>query len=311
MSKSTDVLAGIIRQSSNMNWKIKCLAFYILNYAPAGSKTHAWFQKRITRRFFPKLTEDYINGYLFNVRNFKDLEPNFPLRALEFGAGANLLMPLLLSAAGAGAVFVYDVKRLATIEQVNDAIRQLREIKYPNEGNPDWPPVGNLDADLSNRYRIDYVAPGDARRTGLPPNSIDFISSTSTLEHIPRNEIDSILSECRRILKPRGRVSFVIDYHDHYASADRSITRFNFFRYSDRVWRWFSPPNHYQNRMRHSDYEDIFTKLGYRFVKNQQVIPPGSIEQVATMRVASRFRSYSKEDLAGLNGLFLLEQADS
>src|ERR1700730_17467463 len=155
-----------------MNWKIKCLAFYVINYVPGGSKIHAWLQKRVTGRFFPAFTQDYIEGYLFNIRNFKELEPNAPLCVLEFGAGANLLTPLLLSAAGADKVFVYDVKRLATIEQVNNAIRQLREIKYVNERTPNWPSVDNLDADLSNRYRINYVAPGDARRTGLPPSSV-------------------------------------------------------------------------------------------------------------------------------------------
>ena len=101
------------------------MAFYVINYAPGGSKIHAWFQRRVTGRFFPAFTQYYIEGYLFNIRNFKELEPNAPLCALEFGAGANLLTPLLLSAAGADKVFVYDVKRLATIEQVNNAIRQL------------------------------------------------------------------------------------------------------------------------------------------------------------------------------------------
>lgn len=290
-----------------MNWKLKCIAFYFINNAPAGDKVHAWFQKRITRRFFPKLSREYINGYLFNVLNFRNLRSDSPRFALEFGAGANLLTPLLLSAIGADTVFVYDIKRLATLEQVNDAIRQLREIEYPNDTNPGWPSIRDVDTDLWDRYRIKYVAPGDARQTGLLPNSIDFISSTSTLEHIPKEDICSILAECRRILKPNGRVSFVIDYHDHYATADPSITRFNFFRYSDVAWSWFNPPNHYQNRMRHSDYEKIFRGLNYRLLENRHVIPPGSIEQVQKVPIAGRFKSYSVEDLAGLNGLFLLE----
>jgi SAM-dependent methyltransferase len=290
-----------------MNWKLKCLAFYIINYAPVGGKAHAWFQKRITRRYFPRLTQNYLEGYLLNVRNFQELQSESPISAFEFGAGSNLLTPLLISAAGANKVLVYDVKRLATLEQVNDAIRQLRDLNYGNPTNPNWPSIINLDIDLLNHYRINYIAPGDARRTGLPAESIDFISSISTLEHIPRHEINSILIECRRVLKPTGRMSFVIDYHDHYATADPSISRFNFFRYSDAIWKWFNPPNHYQNRMRHSDYEETFAKAGYRFIKNQQVIPLGGLEEVQKVPLANRFRKYSIEDLAGLNGLFLLE----
>jgi SAM-dependent methyltransferase len=291
-----------------MNWKVKCLAFYVMHYAPAGGNIHAWVQRRITRRYFPKFTQEFISGYLFNVRNFQELQSHPASSALEFGAGANLLTSLLLSAAGASKVFVYDIKRLATVEQVNDAIRQLCEIKYPNSSNPDWPSIRNLDADLFNKYRVNYVAPGDARRTGLPANSVDFIYSTSTLEHIPRNEMHSILCECRRILKHEGRVSFIIDYHDHYSTADAGISRFNFFRYSNALWKWFNPPNHYQNRLRHSDYERIFTETEFRFVRNRHIIPPGSIEQLQDIPVADCFRRYSKDDLAGLNGLFLLER---
>lgn len=294
--------------NANMNWKVKCLAFYVMHYAPAGGNIRAWMQRRITRRYFPKFTQEFISGYLFNVRNFQELQSDSAPSALEFGAGANLLTSLLLSAAGAGKVFVYDIKRLATVEQVNDAVRQLCEMKYPNPSNPDWPSISNLDADLSNKYRVRYIAPGDARRTGLPANSVDFIYSTSTLEHIPRKEMHSILFECRRILKHSGRVSFVIDYHDHYSTADAAISRFNFFRYSNALWKWFNPPNHYQNRLRHSDYERIFTETEFRFVRNRHIIPPGSIEQVQEIPVADCFRGYSKEDLAGLNGLFLLER---
>src|ERR1700729_2481795 len=98
--------------NANMNWKVKCFAFYVMHYAPGGDNIHAWVQKWITRRYFPKFTQEFINGYLFNVRNFEELQPSSPLTALEFGAGANLLTALLLSAAGAGKVFVYDIKRL-------------------------------------------------------------------------------------------------------------------------------------------------------------------------------------------------------
>jgi predicted SAM-dependent methyltransferase len=294
--------------NANMNWKVKCLAFYLMHYAPAGGNIHAWVQRRITRRYLPRLTQEFISGYLFNVRNFEELHSDSASSAFEFGAGANLLTSLLLSAAGASKVFVYDIKRLATVEQVNDAIRQLREMKYPNQSNPQWPSITNLDADLSSKYAVNYIAPGDARHTGLPANSIDFVYSTSTLEHIPKNEMHSILIECRRILKPGGHISFVVDYHDHYASADAAISRFNFFRYSNTLWKWFNPPNHYQNRLRHSDYERMFTESEFRLVSSRHIIPPGSIEQLQGVPVADCFRRYSKEDLAGLNGLFLLER---
>jgi hypothetical protein len=60
--------------NAKMKWKVKCLAFYAMHYAPAGDKIHAWVQMRITRRYFPKFTQEFINGYLFNVRTCQELQ---------------------------------------------------------------------------------------------------------------------------------------------------------------------------------------------------------------------------------------------
>ena len=41
----------------------------------------------------------------------------------------------------------------------------------------------------------------DARATGLPAGSVDFVTSTSTLEHIPEDDLVPLLAECRRLLR--------------------------------------------------------------------------------------------------------------
>ena len=75
-------------------------------------------------------------------------------RALEFGSGSNLLTPLLLSAPGATEVLAYDVERLASVEQVNHVIRQLR-----GRVHGEWPEIAALD-DLQRFYRISYRPQG-------------------------------------------------------------------------------------------------------------------------------------------------------
>ena len=135
----------------------------------------------------------------------------------KIGAGRNLRCSLLLSHAGAARVHAFDLHRLATVEQVNAVITQLREL-LPGE----WPLLDSLD-DVG-AYRIDYRAPGDARHTNL--EHVDFICSTSTLEHIPREDLRAIHAECAR-LRPL-MMSHIIDYHDHFASFDRAIGRTNF-----------------------------------------------------------------------------------
>jgi hypothetical protein len=211
----------------------------------------------------------------------------------------------MLSHAGAARVYAVDLVRLATVGQVNAVIAQLKEL-VPGE----WPPIGSFE-DLEKLYRIHYHAPGDARATGLPDRSVDFICSTAVMEHIPEPEIRAIMKECRRIASPRAVFSFIIDYHDHYGTADGKITLWNFYRYSHKQWRKFNPPNHYQNRLRHSDHERIFQDLGLEIVQAERTIPPWSEPSLKKVPVCEEFNRYSLEDLLTAGGKFLLRPAEA
>jgi hypothetical protein len=266
-----------------MKWRLKCLAFYFMNHA-----LHTAAQRYLTRRYFEQITPDLLSVYGFHVENFRRLPAGST--ALEIGAGRNLLCSLLLSHAGAARVYAFDLHRLATVEQVNAVIEQLRGL-LPGE----WPLLSRMD-DL-DAYRIDYRAPGDARRTGL--GHVDFICSTSTLEHIPRDDLRAIHAECAR-LSP-SLASHIVDYHDHYASFDRQIGRTNFYRYSERAWRKWNPDKHYQNRLRHGDQMALLAEAGFKVVSERRVV-----EDMRHPPLAETFRRYSAEDLATMNAFITL-----
>jgi Methyltransferase domain len=288
-----------------MNWKLKSLAMHILAHTPGSLVIHRWLQRNCTGRYLDCLSADVLAAYNYHVRNFARLPAPEQSSALEFGVGRNLLTPLLLSAVGARQIFAYDIDRLATVEQINHVIRQLRVLDVPCPGQA-WREIENIEIDLKNFYRINYLAPCDVRLTALASESIDFVYSTSTLEHISRADIVSIVTECRRLCSPSALMSFIIDYHDHYSTADSAITRFNFYRYSERNWRWFNPPNHFQNRMRHSDYEALFDACGLIALDRRPIIPPYNEKELEAIRLSSEFVHYSPADLAALNGFFLL-----
>jgi len=279
---------------------------HFLAHAPGSLAMHRWLQRNVTGRYLDYLSDDFLAAYNYHVKNFLGLPAPEQSCALEFGVGRNLLTPLLLSAVGARQIFAYDIERLATLEHINHVIRQLRGLEIPCPGQA-WREIENIEVDLKSFYRINYLAPCDVRHTVLPPGSIDFVCSTSTLEHIAREDIVSIVTECRRLCSPSALMSFVIDYHDHYSTSDSSITRFNFYRYSDSNWRWFNPPNHFQNRMRHSDYEVLFESCGLTALERRAVIPLYNEKDLQAIRLASEFVKYSTADLAALNGLFLLK----
>lgn len=289
-----------------MNWKLKNLAFKVLAVAPAGKQLHAFAQTFVTGRRRMVIGKS-IPTYAHHVDAIVRHGGAAGKTILEFGSGRNLIAVLLLSAAGAGRVYAFDIERLASTDLVNDAIDQARKMELPWAGTDDpWPSVSNIDEDLQAKYRIFYTAPGDAASTGLPDHSVDWICSTATLEHIPLAVIEAIMIEARRILKPDGHSTMIIDYHDHYASTDKSITPYNFYHYSDEAWRRFNPRMHYVNRLRHSDFVSLFDRLNFDITECRAMTPPDGPEMLSEIRVAEDFKRYDAEDLAITTGVFML-----
>lgn len=277
-----------------MKWKVKCLAFYALQLLPRTA--YSAIQKHITNTYHLTLCDEVIESYRFHVKNYRGGT------ALELGAGANLLAPLLLKAHGCPRIYALDLSPLATVDRVNHVISQLRE-RLPGK----WPAVMNLGADLLNKYGIDYRAPSDARETGLPSGSIDFIYTTSVLEHIPVSDLRRILTECARIGSDRLVMSHNIGYIDHYAHADKSISYFHFYKYPDWLWRLFNPSMQYQNRLRHSDFVRLFTESGFLIDMSDRLMSTDE-ERAPAVPIHPRFIHYSSDDLFAHNGLFVLRR---
>src|SRR6185437_1458290 len=153
-------------------------------------------------------------------------------------------------------------------------------------------------SEMLTRYGIDYKAPLDARKTGLPENYFDFISNTLTLQSIPKNDIISILKECYRILKPGGIISCFVDLNDNYCYIDKSISRYNFLKFTDKEWQKYNSPVHYQNRLRYPDYMDVFAETRFNVVE-QKINRPSAklLETLSKVKVNEKFKKYSPEDL--------------
>src|SRR6202021_2562874 len=59
----------------------------------------------------------------------------------------------------------------------------------------------------------------------------------AVLEHVDPKMLEAMMADFRRILVPGGAMVHFIDYSDHYAMCDSSISRCNFLQYEDWVWR--------------------------------------------------------------------------
>lgn len=240
-----------------IHWKLKSLLFALFDVI--GERPLYWVQKYVTRRsrlFIPEIPE----AWRFHAAT---IEAHDSRRLIEFGAGKNLAQNLYLSRAGLSQTVV-DLKFMLDLSQVNDAIRILHELGALEPA----PAVESREA-LEAAYAIAYRAPFDMRDTGFPAGSYDVCVSTDTLEHIPRDAIRAILAELRRILAPGGVVSAAIDYSDHYSHTDVHISPLNYLRFSERAWQRHNHDCHFQNRLRHRHYGQLFTEAGFAVLQER------------------------------------------
>src|SRR5262249_38309141 len=191
-------------------------------------------------------------------------------------------------------VDIRDLLRLATL---NHTIALFERVSTPVGRRP----RGELAAksELETRFGITYRAPCDARATGLAAGSLDCVTSSNTLEHIPEADIRAILRECHRCLRDDGVMSFLIDYQDHYSYFDDTINGYNFLKYSDRSWTYYNPSLHYQNRLRHKDYLALFQETGWEILEERRHRVKGEDRAaVARLRLDGRFKPYSLDERA-------------
>jgi SAM-dependent methyltransferase len=293
-----------------VNWVLKAAVQKAMSALPAAESANYVFQRRVTRTLpiGDAGVERKFRRALAHLDAYRDHGPGRPLADAafyEFGAGWDLAVPLSYAALGVGRQTLVDIRPNLRLPLVNATLASLarqrsrlgevagRELR--DLGGPDVADAVELEA----RFGIVYLAPRDARDTGLPTASVDFVSSTNTLEHVPERDIGPILRECVRLLKPDGAMSFRIDMQDHASYADPRLSPYHFLRFSDRRWALLTSKLSYQNRLRLSDYRRLFRDAGIETV-TETVGEPSEPDLMALdgIELAPRFRGYDREDLA-------------
>jgi SAM-dependent methyltransferase len=295
-----------------VRWLGKALLQKGMSVLPRSESANYLFQRHVTHALPPSLTS-FRGKFSRAVAHLDALAGYGPARPLgdavlyEFGAGWDLAVQLSYWSLGVDRQVIVDLQPHVRLELVNLTLGRLeseratlaaeakRELRDPGREGVEsvW--------DLEKRFGITYLAPRDARATGLDSGSVDLVSSTNTLEHVPAADLVPILAECRRLLRPDGILSSRIDLRDHYSYFDRGLSPYNFLRYSDRAWRLFNSSVLYQNRLRRPDYLHAFSESGFEIV-SEGVARPNEGERAAldSLELAPRFREYSPDDVGVL-----------
>ena len=291
-----------------MRWLAKAALQRGLGLLPQGERVNYVFQRHLLRSL-PADESVFRRKFSRALQHLRAFDEHGPGVAgadavfYEFGAGWDLSLPLAYAALGVGSQVLVDIRPSARLELVNDALRRFDRLSKELEAEagrdlrPLDGPVRSIE-ELAERFGVAYFAPRDARATGLGAESVDFVSSTDTCEHIPEADLVQIFGECRRLLRPGGVFSCRIDLQDHYAYFDPSISRYNFLRFSERTWSLVNSPLHYQNRLRARDYLRLARETGFELVA-ESPSPPSrqGLEELRELPLAPRFRAYPPDEL--------------
>jgi SAM-dependent methyltransferase len=281
-----------------------------LSAFPHPERVNYALQRFVTHKLPPneeRLRRKFARG-LNHLKAYERYGPSRPFSnaaLYEFGAGWDLAIPLTFWMLGADHQLLVDIRPNLHLALVNVNLERLARLAPEFEQQsgrtlraPDPVPVRSHE-ELEERFGIRYRAPWDSRRTGLEPGSVDLVSSTVTLEHVPRDDVAPLLRECRRLLRPDGVLSALIDLSDHYSQIDTSINRYNFLRYSDRAWGLINSSLQHQNRMRHPDYRAAFEEAGLEIVwEKSRTANNEHLDALRELDVAERFRVYAFDELA-------------
>ena len=291
-----------------MRWVAKAALQRGLGVLPQGERLNYVLQRRVLRslpagdaalrRKFSRALQ-HLGVYREQGTEVPPEEASF----YEFGAGWDLAIPLAYALLGVGRQVLVDIRPSARLELVNDSLASFERLRPELEAEagsvlrPLGGPLSSIQ-ELEARFGIRYLAPCDARSTGLAEASVDFASSTDTCEHIPEEDLAAIFRETQRLLRPGGAFSCRIDLQDHYAYFDRSLSRYNFLRFSDGTWRLVNGPLHFQNRLRSPDYLRLVREASFELVSETPSGPSqeGRLE-LRSLPLAERFRGYDDDAL--------------
>lgn len=293
-----------------MGWKLELVRQSLWRLVPFASRV-----REIKRRLIPYKASINPDTLEHGFRQLAMLErAGIPIQGrtiLEFGTGWQPVIPLLFHFAGSGRIYLVDRERLMGRSLLQRTLCNLSKNADEIASRLNVDPVEvrakcDLTGDASTReilarFDMEYRAPLDIAAGQWSGPSVDLVLSREVLEYLRPEAIKRLFRECNRILTPTGAMCHIIDNSDHWEHIDHSISRVNFLKYEDYVWRCTGlNPLHYLNRMRHFEYVEELQRHGYNLLVDESRPHQASVEALSRMRICSRYRDTPLEQLAVL-----------
>jgi SAM-dependent methyltransferase len=272
-------------KSTNFNWKLKAKLQNLIALLPKSMSYEVYFQMQrrfggLKKPFSPMSHFSTAADVLKKIRGYGHSAKGKII--FEVGTGRVPIIPTAYWLGGIGRTITVDLNPYMRKELIEDMLfcicneaekirgifgelleedRFMALLKYSESNKIN---VG----EFLKMCAIEYIAPGDASKTKLLENSVDYHMSHAVYEHIPRETLKGILEEGNRITKAGGLFINMIDYSDHFAQMDKEISSINFLQFDEKEWDSYSGNRYmYMNRLRHDDFLELFEEAGHEVIE--------------------------------------------
>ena len=232
---------------------------------------------------------------------------------LEIGTGHQINLPIALWLCGADQVITIDLNRYLKAELVRRDLSYIED--HTDEivslfGERASEPVfqrrlavllqrktWNL-SQLLESMNIRYLAPADAARLDLEKHSVDYHVSYTVLEHIAPETLIRIFREGKRVIRASGLFIHCIDFSDHFAHSDSSISSVNFLQFSEEEWTRIANNRFmYHNRLRVDEFRALLDESDLDVIKMDRRVDEQAkqILEDNSLLLNTRFRGRTSE----------------
>lgn len=294
-------------------WILKASVQKLISLMPYRQKLNYFFQKNITGGVI--LSDSLFETKLQHCKQHLDAFQKYGVTTLsktfELGTGWYPVVPVGLYLYGADEIYTTDISKLITPKNFKICLEKyikyyncgrlkifisnikknrIEKIKQVLQSDVQKYPVESLLTELN----IHYI-PGTVFKTGSKESYFNLIHSNNTLEHISQKELGKILLLFKKMISKDGISNHFIDLSDHFSHLDKSISPYNFLKYSDAAWKFIDNSIQPQNRLRINDYRNLFYETGWNIIAEE--LSSGEKEKLKQKHLAKKYKTSALPDL--------------
>lgn len=279
-----------------MDHRFKTAIFKFLEILPSkiGDGLYHYLQ-----RFKEKPISDEYMFQLDTIHRFVEILASKNLsfenkRIIEIGSGWLPILPYEL-------IFKYKAKEVMTYD-INNHYQRKKIYEFNKFYNQKC--HTSLSSDLPKTVK--YFPRTNILSEKIEAGSVGAVVTRNVLEHIQPDELYRIHEQALNYLDPKdGIIIHQISPSDHRAYSDKSISLWEFLKYSQEEWGNIQTRFDYHNRWRMPQYLEMFQAYGFQILflsykpaKNGQKLPP---------KIHLDFSKYDHDELTAGNVIVVLK----